>query len=57
MTKSWVGRTMLNEEKEGWPHRRKNSKYGMTFQNSVQGKWNRKQLKRILYLTQASTGN
>ena len=57
MTKIWVGRTMLNEEKKGWPHRRKKSKYGMTFQNSVQGKWNRKQLKRILYLTQASTGN
>ena len=38
-------------------HRRKNSKYGMTFQNSDQGKWNRKQLKRILYLTQALTGS
>ena len=24
MTKIWAGRTMLTEEKKGWPHRRKN---------------------------------
>lgn len=31
---------MLNEEKKGWPHRRKNSKYGMTFQNRENGTGN-----------------
>lgn len=50
---------MLNGEKNGVVSSEniENSKYGMTFQNSDQRKWNKKQLKRILYLTEASTGN
>ena len=52
MTKIWVGRTMLNEELEVASSEKK-----LKIRHDLSGKWNRKQLKRILYLTQASTGN